>query len=224
LLLKHRALSAVAIVAVGLAATACGERAGYAKPTDVPESLSSDGSSIVIGDPAAKTKVRLYVDPRCPTCEEFETTGAGPELLGLAQRGKAEVRYTFTASNGVASQKIVNALRAALEEGKFVEYHEALYGDHAKVPAQGVDDAYLLTLASRIEGLRGERFDTAVRTMKYRGFVDAASKAAEGSASIDKPTMEVNGVPLPEHQDDMILFDAGYLTRYVDEVATAESS
>ncbi|MFF8608428.1 DsbA family protein [Streptomyces sp. NPDC015346] len=224
MLLKHRILGAIAIAAFGLTATSCGERTGHAKAADIPESLSSDGSSIVIGSPAAKTTVQLYVDPRCSTCEEFETVGSGPKLRSMAQRGEAKVQYSFMASSGIASQKVVNALRAALEEGKFVEYHEALYGDHAKEPAEGVTDAHLLTLASRVEGLRGERFDTAVRTMKYRSFVGATEKASQGSGSVDKPTMEINDVPLPEHQDDTILFDAEFLTRYIDEVANAEPS
>jgi protein-disulfide isomerase len=224
LLLRHRVLSAIAIAAFGLAATACGERAGYAKPADIPESLSSDGSSIVVGNPAARTKVRLYLDPRCSSCAEFATTGAWPELRGMAQRGKGTVQYTFVASSGTASQKVVNALRAALEEGKFVEYYEALYTDPPKEPAAGITDTYLLTLASHVEGLRGERFDAAVRTMKYQSFVDAAGDPATRSVLADKPTIEINGVPLPEHQDDMLLFDAGYLTRYIDEVTSADSS
>lgn len=218
---KHRFLSAVAAAALGFTVVACGERSGHATPAHIPESLSRDGSSVVIGGPTAKTKVRLSMDPLCRLCGEFEATGAGPELLAMTQRGEVQVQYTFTASSGVASEKIVNALRAALAEDKFVEYHKALRDGLATMAARGVDEAELLALASRVPGLRGDRFDTAVRTMKYRSFVAVAGRAGQDSASPGKPTMEINGVPLPEHLDDTILFDGRFLTRYMNEVVNA---
>ncbi|MGA5198244.1 DsbA family protein [Streptomyces exfoliatus] len=229
MLVKRRFLSAVVAVGLGLAVAACGARTGYADVADIPESLGTDRTSIVVGDPAADTTVRLYEDPRCPACKEFETKGAGPELHRMTMKGTVQVHYTFASFldgklGGNGSKKAVNALRAALEEGKFVEYHQVLYTHQPEETVDGFTDALLLQMASQVEGLRGERFDTAVRTMKYQVFVDASEKVFQHSTAVGTPAMEVNDVPLPEHQDGMILFDKGYFTRYIGEVVASQPS
>ncbi|GAA5016690.1 hypothetical protein GCM10023335_42640 [Streptomyces siamensis] len=42
---------------------------------------------------------------------------------------------------GSGSKRAVNALRAALEEGKFVEYHEVLYANQPEESVDGCTDA-----------------------------------------------------------------------------------
>lgn len=75
---------------------------------------------------------------------------------------------------GSGSKKAVNALRAALEAGKFAEYHEVLYAHQPEEAVDGFTDAYLLELAGQVDGLRGPAFDSAVKSMKYRAFVTAS--------------------------------------------------
>ncbi|MGW6524004.1 thioredoxin domain-containing protein [Streptomyces sp. NPDC054962] len=99
---------------------------------ELPETLGEDGTTVMVGDPAAGVKVHLYEDPRCPFCEEFETTGGGPQLRKAMLDRKAGAAYTLASFlddrvGGTGSKKAVNALRAALEEYKFAEYHEVLY-------------------------------------------------------------------------------------------------
>ncbi|WP_328678002.1 DsbA family protein [Streptomyces sp. NBC_00322] len=224
MLVKRRFGGAVVAVALGLSVAACGTRTGHADVADMPESLAADGTSIVVGDAAAHRTVRLYEDPRCPACEEFETTGAGPELQKLTLSGTVQVRYTLASFldgklGGNGSKKAVNALRAALEEGKFVEYHQVLYANQPEEAVDGFTDEVLLKLASRVEGLRGTDFDSAVRTMKYQAFVDASERVFQNSIADGTPTMVIDGVPLPELQAGMILFGEGYLTRYIKESA-----
>ncbi|WP_308401208.1 thioredoxin domain-containing protein [Streptomyces sp. AC512_CC834] len=74
-----------------------GERAVEAAPDfagvqELPEKLGKDGVTIVVGDPEASTRVRLYEDPRCPVCEEFETAGGSPESRSpVARRGRGRL-------------------------------------------------------------------------------------------------------------------------------------
>ncbi|MGY4918488.1 DsbA family protein [Streptomyces sp. 900116325] len=213
MLVKH-AIRTVAIATVlGLALAACGTRTGYATEADMPESLGADGTTIVVGDEAAGTTVRLFEDLRCPVCEEFETQGAGAELNKLTQKGSVQVHYTLASFlddrlGGNGSKKAANALRAALAEGKFVEYHQVLYANQPDEAVDGFTDEFLLKMASRVEGLRGPGFDAAVRTMKYQGFVDASEKAFQDSSAVGTPTVELRGVELPE-------FERGYLAYYI---------
>jgi hypothetical protein len=82
-------------------------------------------------------------------------------------------------AGGRGSKKAVNALRAALERGKFVEYHEVLRAHQPEESTDGYTDACLLELAGKVKGLRSPEFNAAVKNMKYRSFVTASQKAYE---------------------------------------------
>ncbi|MGW8362905.1 DsbA family protein [Streptomyces wedmorensis] len=174
----------------------------YLVPEQLPERMAPDGTTIVVGNPTARTKVEVYEDPRCPVVEEYERTGAtGLHKLLLAGEVKAE--YTFASFKdirlgGDGSKRAVNALRAALEKEKFVEYHAVLFANQADVESSGgFTTERLLTLAEEVPGLRDESFDQAVRTMKYRSFATASEQAYEQTGDDPvgpgTPTIVVNG-------------------------------
>ncbi|MCP9994698.1 DsbA family protein [Streptomyces werraensis] len=88
---------------------------------------------------------------------------------------------------GDGSKRAVNALRAALEVGKFVEYHEVLFRNQIEVESSGgFTTSTLLKLADEVSGLRSDSFDQAVKTMKYENFVRASQEAYD-SANGDEP-------------------------------------
>lgn len=228
-------VAAVAAAVLGMSAVGCGSRfqppeaessgpvattaAGpaYSGPADLPARLEADGTTITVGDPKAPVTVHLYEDPRCPVCEEFETTGGGPELRAATVRRETKTQYTLASFlddrlGGKGSRKAVNALRAALEAGKFAEYHQMLYANQPEESVDGFTDAYLLELAGRIHGLRSPAFDSAVRTMKYRSFVAAAQKQYEQAGGDENPqgpgtpTAEINDIRIPARNNG-VLFD-----------------
>ncbi|GGR80375.1 hypothetical protein GCM10010284_11980 [Streptomyces rubiginosohelvolus] len=178
----------------------------YAGVGELPEELAADGTTVVVGDPAAATTVRLYEDPRCPVVEEFEefeATGA-PALREMTLRREAKTEYTLASFRddrvgGDGSKRAVNALRAALDAGKFTEYHAVIFENMVvNELAGGYTTASLLKLADQVEGLRGETFDSAVTTMKYEDFVTASQKAYEAAGGDDPrgpgtPTVAING-------------------------------
>ncbi|WP_326586726.1 thioredoxin domain-containing protein [Streptomyces sp. NBC_01294] len=161
---------------------------------------------VVVGDPAAATTVRLYEDPRCPVVEEFEATGA-PALREMTLRREAKTEYTLASFRddrvgGDGSKRAVNALRAALDAGKFTEYHAVLFENMAENElAGGYTTASLLELADQVEGLRSDTFDSAVATMKHKDFVTASEKTYEAAGGDDPrgpgtPTVAINGTQI----------------------------
>ncbi|WTX85449.1 DsbA family protein [Streptomyces sp. NBC_00645] len=211
----------------------CGHRSAEAKPKfesaeELPEKLGKDGTTILVGDPDAKVTVHLYEDPRCPVCEEFETTGGSPQLREATLERRATTEYTLASFlddrlGGSGSKKAVNALRAALEEGKFVEYHEVLYANHPEESVDGFTDAHLLELAGQVEGLRGPEFNAAVKSMKYRSFVTASEEAYEraGGAKDPKgpgtPTAVINDKRIPAEYNGL-LFDSDAFAELLQEI------
>lgn len=182
-----------------------------------------------MGDPDANTVVHLYKDPRCPVCRDFEVDGGAPVVSEAVLDKRVGVEYTFASFlddrvGGSGSKKAVNALRAALEEDKFLEYHEVL---HARQPEEAVDgytDERLLEPADEVEGLRGPSFDTAVTSMKHRSFVAASEKAYEraGGEAEPKgpgtPTAFINAKRIPLDYSG-ILYDGGEFDRLLRDIA-----
>lgn len=189
--MTHGAWGAVGCAVRGRGADTGGvrQRAAEAKPgfesvEKLPEKLGKDGTTILVGDPDAKMTVHLYEDPRCPVCEEFETTGGSPKLREAMLDRRAITEYTLASFlddrvGGSGSKKAVNALRAALEEGKFVEYHEVLY---ANQPEESVDG---YTAPDRIDGNRA---------FAYRIHLDVDRGRWYLTASWTRPTVKT--VPL----------------------------
>ncbi|MFJ7023593.1 DsbA family protein, partial [Streptomyces sp. NPDC101117] len=138
------------------------------------------------GNPAARSTVEVFEDPRCPVVEEYERTGAR-ELQKLLLEGEIKAEYTLASFKdirlgGDGSKQAVNALRAALEKGKFVEYHAVLWKYQTEVESSsGFTTDRLLELAQQVPGLRDAAFDQAVRTMKYRSFVAASQQAYQNT-------------------------------------------
>ncbi|MFJ6632612.1 DsbA family protein [Streptomyces sp. NPDC091376] len=200
----------VAIVLLGLSTTACGDqtesgqrerRHPYAAIKDLPESLGPDGTTIVVGDPS-RMPVHLYEDMRCPVCQEFEVTGAGPALLDMTLGKEVRAEYTLASFlddqlGGTGSKKAANALRAALEQDKFAEYHAVLFGNQPEEQTDGYTDAFLLAMASRVDGLRGPAFDSAVKEMRYADFVAASQKAYEEAGAPGTPAAYSQGKRVP---------------------------
>ncbi|MER6545780.1 thioredoxin domain-containing protein [Streptomyces sp. NPDC001250] len=240
----RRLTVAVLTVVLGAAVVSCGPRhpvaatnggqqasgkADYARPADVPEQVEPDGTSVLVGDPQARITVHLYEDPRCPYCKQFETSGGGPVLTKWILRRKVKVEYTMASFldgrlGGNGSKKAVNALRAAVEKGMFAEYHAVLYQNQPSEEVDGFTDTRLLQLASKVKGLRSPSFDTAVKSMKYRDFVDSSEKVFDaaghynGHAGPGTPTAEVNGYRIPVEYSGLLyktdLFDK-YLARVI---------
>jgi protein-disulfide isomerase len=184
---------------------------------EVPERLGADGVTITVGDPDAHMTVHLYEDPRCPICEEFELSGGGPGLRRATISRDTKIEYTLASFlddrlGGNGSKKAVNALRAALDEGKFAEYHEILYAYQPEEAVDGYTDARLLELADEVEGLRTPAFEAAVKGMKYRAFVAASEKAYERAGGAEEPegpgtpTVVINDVRIPAANNG-VLFD-----------------
>ncbi len=185
------------------------------------ESVAADGTTIVLGDPAAPLAVRLYEDVSCPACAEFETEGTAPYLKRAARSGALQLQFTLGSFLGPGSKFAANALRAAVDQGRFAEYHELLYRHQAAVrKSGGFTRDRLLGLAIKIEGLRGPEFDAAVLDTKYRDFVEAADAAMSTSPAEGTPTMAINGTVVPSGSRAYYT-DRSSLSRHLKKVARA---
>ncbi|MFJ5712091.1 DsbA family protein [Streptomyces sp. NPDC093105] len=179
-----------------------------------------EGTKIVVGDAGAPHTVTVYADPRCPYCARFEAAG-GAVPAGRAARGELRVAYVIASfldarTGGTASARAANALRAAADAGpgRFGAFRAALF---AAQPAGEPEDAFtaddLLRIADRVEGLRGDAFDRAVRGGTRGAWVADAERAFEESGVGGTPAVEVDGEVLDGGDG---LYEAGAFGRLLD--------
>ncbi|MYZ07912.1 thioredoxin domain-containing protein [Streptomyces sp. SID2999] len=211
-------LSVVAVLAaaggIGYAVVQNNKPSGWEAAKKAPlvkpaHTTGKDGTTVVIGKATAKKTLKVYEDPRCPICAQFEQT-VGPTMKKDIDDGKFKVQYiggTFIdgdsddkgtiqiGSRGEGSKSAMSAMGAALNVSPeaFLEYKTALYSAkfHPEETSDKFkDDDYLIKVADSVPALKGNaKFQDAVR----KGTYDAWALAMSETFNTNKD--DVNGTP-----------------------------
>ena len=203
---KRQIIVAASVVAVLAAAGGIGyavvqankpshwEAAKKAKVVAPANTTGTDGTTVVIGKATAKKTLKVYEDPRCPVCAQFEQT-VGPTVKKDIDDGKFKIQYiggTFLdgdalgkgqiGSRGEGSKTAMAAMGAALNvsDEAFLEYKTALYSKKWH-PDESTDkfksDDYLIKVAQTVPALKDNTaFQNAVKSGKYDAWALAMSK------------------------------------------------
>ena len=183
------------------------EAAKDAKNVTAPANTEGEnGTTVVIGKPAAKKTLELYEDSRCPICATFEQT-VGETVHKDVDAGKYKVKYvgaTFidNSDNGEGSKNALSALGAALNVSPeaFLDYKYALYS--AKYHPEESDDkfkddSYLIKVADTVDALKGnDAFQKNVKDGTYDAWAMKMSAAFDKSGVQGTPTLKMNGKAL----------------------------
>ncbi|MEV8601465.1 thioredoxin domain-containing protein [Streptomyces griseoviridis] len=204
---KRQAVVAGAVVAVLAAAGGIGYAVVQANKPSHWEAIKDekvvapanttgkDGTTVVIGKASAKKTLKVYEDPRCPICAQFEQT-VGSTLDKDVEDGKFKVQFvggTFLdgdslgkgqiGSRGEGSKSAMAALGAALNvsDQAFLEYKTALYSKkfHPDESTDKFKDAdYLIKIAQTVPDLKDNAaFQKAVKNGTYDAWALAMSKS-----------------------------------------------
>jgi protein-disulfide isomerase len=164
-----------------------------------------DGTAVVIGKGSAAKTLKVYEDPRCPICAQFEQT-VGSTLKKDVDDGKFKMQFisgTFIDShdNGEGSKNALSALGAALNVSPeaFLDYKTALYSTKwhpEETTDKFKDDSYLIKVADTVPALKGNaKFQTAVKTGTYDAWAMAMSKTFDDNKDgvSGTPSFVMNG-------------------------------
>ncbi|GAA2492080.1 thioredoxin domain-containing protein [Streptomyces gobitricini] len=193
------------------------EAAKDAKSVTAPKNTSGEnGTTVVVGKPAAKKTLEVYEDSRCPICATFEQ-GVGETIEKDVAAGKYKLKYvgaTFIdeddlsegriGANGEGSKNALSALGAALDVGPeaFLDYKAALYS--AKYhPEESQDkfakDSYLLAIADTVPALKSNAaFKKNVEEGTFDAWALKMSEAFEKSGVTGTPTLKMDGKPVTD--------------------------
>ncbi|MFF7126961.1 thioredoxin domain-containing protein [Streptomyces sp. NPDC008240] len=157
-----------------------------AKVVAPANTTGTNGTTVVIGKDSAKKTLKMYEDPRCPVCAQFEQT-VGSTLKKDIDDGKFKYQYvgaTFidNKDNGEGSKNALSALGAALNVSPeaFLQYKAALYSAKWHPDEQTdkfKDDSYLIKVADTVTALKNNtQFQNAVRKGTYDAWAVHMSK------------------------------------------------
>jgi protein-disulfide isomerase len=173
----------------------------------------TDGTTVVIGKSTAKKTLKVYEDPRCPVCAQFEQT-VGTTVQKDIDDGKFKIQYiggTFIdgdslgkgqiGSRGEGSKNAMSAMGAALNVSPeaFLQYKTALYS--TKYHPEETDDKfksddYLIKVANTVPALKNDKaFQNAVTSGKYDAWALAMSKTFDTNKDgvTGTPSFVMNG-------------------------------
>ncbi len=143
------------------------------------------GAAPVRGDARAPVTIVVFSDYECPFCQRSEAT-----LRALSQQYGGQVRFAFKDRPlpiHASARAAARAARAAGDQGKFWEYHDALFAHQ-----DALDPASLERYAAEL-GLDVERFRRSLAAASTDAAIAADEKEATRLGVQGTPTFFVNG-------------------------------
>ncbi len=141
------------------------------------------------GPADAPVTIIEFSDYQCPFCRRAE-----PTLEQVLAKYEGKVRFVFRhfpldrihpQARGASE-----AAACAGEQGKFWEYHAALFAEDAQLDVAGLE------VAGTKAGLDAAAFKTCVSERKTQALVEADLKAGEAAGVTGTPAFFINGIPL----------------------------
>lgn len=189
---RRKALSValpVALVAILGGALFAGTTSGSEEEAE-EETVSIEHPSLGRSD--APVTMIEYADFQCPYCGKFARE-TEPELIErFVETGLLRIEWRDFPYLGSESMRAALAARAAQEQGKFWEFHDAAYAVQGSPNSGTFSDENLLMIAQDI-GLDMERFEDAFLSERYGDAVEASFRMGQDAGVTGTPTFVIDG-------------------------------
>ena len=158
-----------------------------------------------LGNPNAKVTVIEYADYRCPYCERFYQITMPDLQTKYIATGKIKFVYQDVAFLGPDSLTAGEGAYCALEQNKFWQFHDYMFGHQGDESTTWADTANEISLAPTM-GLNASLFATCLNSGKYAKQVTQDTVTAQTYGVTGTPTIFVNGTKI-EGAQDVSVFD-----------------
>lgn len=189
-------LAVLALAVAGgaaLVAVSAGGR-GASAPVQLPparsEAVPQDG--LALGDPDAPVTLDVYADFQCRHCATFARAVAPHLEAQEVAAGQARIVVHPFAFLGEESVRAAEAALCAADQGRFWDYHDALFANQQGVNAGAFSDGRLRQLAGAL-GLDTAAFGACLDGRVHRADVAAARRDGEARGVRATPTVFVDG-------------------------------
>lgn len=165
-----------------------------------PVAINSDvlkltKDDVVLGDLNAPVTIIEYSDFQCPFCGRFFTQTESQVRENYIKTNKVKFVYRNFAFLGPESKAAAGAAECAKDQGKYWDYHDALFNAEIKDGQENsgnLNRSLFMSLAGQLK-LNADQFGTCLDSNKYADKVVSDYAGAQSVGVQATPTMFVNG-------------------------------
>lgn len=172
--------------ALGIVALFIGIQTFGGSDTTIPDRVAT-GEGRVLGDANAPVTVIEYADFQCPVCKRAETSIVSKLEEEYVQSGKVKIEFRMLPFLGQESWDAAQAAEAAREQGKFWEYHSALFNAQGRENSGAYKYDKLVELAKDV-GLDVAKFEATLTANTYLAAIQKEADEAHSAGINSTPT------------------------------------
>lgn len=146
------------------------------------------------GSPDAPVTMIEFSDFKCPYCGRFAAESLGQLREQYVNTGIVRFVYKHYAILGPESSRSAEASECIAEQGKFWEYHDAIFADQATTRST-LDDPRLAELARQV-GADTTAFEECLAAGRYTAQISQQSLSVQALGFRGTPSFLINGVAL----------------------------
>lgn len=154
-----------------------------------------DDDPLAMGDVDAPVVLVNYSDFQCPFCGKFARDSHHKLVDEYVKDGTLRIEWRDFPYLGGDSRKAAKAGRAAAEQDKFWEFHDAFYADQPKSNSGQMSDDFLTGIAKEA-GLNVKKFHADRKSHKFDESIDEDFNEGQAIGVTGTPTFVINGIPI----------------------------
>jgi protein-disulfide isomerase len=162
---------------------------GGGSSPDVPERVAI-GQGRILGDPNAPLTVIEYADFQCPVCKRAESSIVSALERDYVLDGRVNIEFRMFPFLGQESVNAALAADAAGEQGKFWEYHDALFNAQGRENSGAFEYDKLVAIAQEL-GLDVPKFEAYMQAPSSVESLQRELDAARAAGVSSTPTFYV---------------------------------
>jgi protein-disulfide isomerase len=155
----------------------------------IPPRVAAGGGR-VLGDANAPVTVVEYADFQCPICKRAESSVVSRIEKDYVQQGKVKIEFRMFPFLGQESFNAAQAAEAARDQGKFWEYHDALFNAQGQENGGNFTYETLVVLAGKV-GLDVPKFEATLSANTYLAPIQSEADGARSSGVSSTPTFYI---------------------------------
>lgn len=163
-------------------------------PPTVEMARLEESDPLAAGPVDAPVTLVMYSDYQCPFCASW-SADTGRVMLEYAEAGDLRIEYRDIAVFGPESERAALAAYAAGLQGRYLEYHDALFAGGEKRPADELTEEALIATAEEL-GLDAEQFAADFHSAEVAGAVQRNVDEAAAIGAFSTPAFLLAGQPI----------------------------
>ena len=198
------AVVALLVAAVAVVAGRDGDEPAAARPTSSAAGTDdplaglarrADGDPMALGQADAPVVMISYSEFQCPFCGKFARDTEPALIERYVDAGVLRIEWRDFPYLGEESQTAALAGRAAALQGKFWQFHDALYADQQPVNGGKLTPDFLAHVATRA-GLDGTRLRSDMQRPELAEQIQTDMREGQSIGVTGTPAFIINGQPV----------------------------